>query len=1475
MSVSSSYRAVPRSDGRRLRTGQRIAVAIAALVLLPLMFSSVAAAQATPYKVLVFTKNATIGATEGEAAVRAAVGPEVTVDVTSDAAAFTAANLATYKAVVFLNTSGDVLDDAQQTAFETYFKAGGGFLGTGSAIETEATWPFMTTILGTRSTTRTGATQATIKVADRGHDATKLQPEYWTRTDRWYNFSSNVRGLSHVLATVDETTFSGGTMGHDHPIAWCKDYQGGRSFYTGGGGTAEAFGETEFREHLGGALKWAAGKSNKDYSDCGATVLANYAQTKISAPPNLLEPIGFDVFPDGRVIQTSRGGTVRLHDPATGTTKVLATMPVYTNSEDGLYGPAIDNDFATNKWVYLFYAPPTVRIQKCDGTMADVTTPAGSAPTTGADPCIWQDVWAGYFQLSRFKFVDGANPTLDLSTEQKIMQVANNRGACCHVGGDIDFDKHNNLWLVTGDDTPSGGGNSGGFAPFNDQKTNESQTIRVNNATGGTFTLTFDGQTTAPIAFNATNAVTQAALEALSNINPGDILVTGNAVNTANQTVAFRGQYAETNVNQITGSAAGLTGTGTPNVTTATTVAGNLFNAPQVDARRSAGNTNDLRGKVLRINVAADGSYTSPTDNLFPESADPGNKTRPEIYAMGFRNPFRIQVDENDVAYVTDYSQDSNTPQNFRGPAGVGRVEIVRRPSNYGWPTCQGTTLPFYKWNFNTSTPLNPASPERFECDNPAHGAENTSRWNTGLTLLPPMTQPDIWYSYLDNRVGSPLGTPCLAYYDGSNGTCPQLFPELGTGGVGPHGAAKYTYDPANPNPKKLPPYYDDAIFFGEFTRDYLKEIRLDADNKVFKINSLLDCGAVATNPTFPFECDNPMDLQFGPDGTFYLLTYGDGFFAANPDAGMYKFEYVKGQRAPQGVLSTNRTNGPSPLTVEFSSAGTRDLDPGDGLTFEWDFDDNGTVDSTAPNPTHTYTTPGRFTARMTVRDTSGNSDSKSTVITVGNSAPVITINVPADGGFFEWGQHIPYNVTVTDAEDASIDCSQVEVTFVLIHDTHGHAEQNKFGCSGYLDTDTDDASHGGYLAGGISVSYTDDGAGAVPALTTTKQSVVQLKRHQVEYTQQQSGTTVAAVPGGETDPGGGQVRGSLDHDDYIAINNVVNLTNMTKQITFRYAGGAAGVPVGTNRAAVEMRLDNPSGPTAATAILKSTGTNNNTYTSQTFPLDFAGSRKVYLVFRTTPGGPPTGFGNLNWVEFGGAGIALPTDTAPTTTVSFAPQSSCGAGCIGITRQSLVTLSATDDVEVETTEYRIDGGAWQAYSAPFRLTLTGGAHTFEYRSTDVDGNIESVKSASIVFYPTADVSVGATVPSSLSLTIGTPAPMGPFVAGVAADYNQSVAGSVTSTAGNAALSVTDPSTNHPGHLVNGEYWLPSPLQVAAGGPFAPVGGLASPTLLRSWTTPVSNDPVTVSLRQSIGAADGLRSGTYSKTLVFELSTTSP
>src|SRR4029079_4501695 len=308
-------------------------------------------------------------------------------------------------------------------------------------------------------------------------------------------------------------------------------------------------------------------------------VLANYQQTKISVNPNLNEPIGFDVLPDGRVLQTARAGQLRLHDPSDGSSKVISTLDVYTNSEDGLYGPAIDNDFATNKWVYLYYAPKTVvNVKQSNGTTRTITTPPNSsAPCTTAPRSACKS-YVGYFQLSRFKFVeDASGPHLDLGSEQKILRVNNNRGACCPVAGDSDFDKHNTLWLVTGDDTPSGGGNSGGFSPHNDMKTDETQTVRA-TATSGTFTLTFDGQSTAPLAYNATAAAIQSALEALSNVAPGDVIVTGGRVNGANVTVQFDGAYAQKNVPPLTSGGA----------TIATTQEGDWVQAAVVDDHPSA-----------------------------------------------------------------------------------------------------------------------------------------------------------------------------------------------------------------------------------------------------------------------------------------------------------------------------------------------------------------------------------------------------------------------------------------------------------------------------------------------------------------------------------------------------------------------------------------------------------------------------------------------------------------------------------------------------------------------------------------------------------------------------------------------------------------------------------------------------------------------------------------------------------------------
>ena len=235
-----------------------------------------------------------------------------------------------------------------------------------------------------------------------------------------------------------------------------------------------------------------------------------------------------------------------------------------------------------------------------------------------------------------------------------------------------------------------------------------------------------------------------------------------------------------------------------------------------------------------------------------------------------------------------------------------------------------------------------------------------------------------------------------------------MYFPETGPGGgVGAQGAAPYDYDPDNPSTTKFPPYWDGAFFFGEFTRDYIREVRLDSQNRVFKISNTLPCGPVPATATRPWLCDNPMDMEFGGDGSFYLLTYGTGSSTST------------GRRddalgLPQGHPGAGRVDHgnadqrtPAP-TVEFTSTAS-DPDPGDSIRYEWDFDGNGTVDSTDPNPTHTYTVGGQFQAKLTVFDSSGKSTGANTVITPGNTAPVITIEAPVPGGLFAFGDGIPF----------------------------------------------------------------------------------------------------------------------------------------------------------------------------------------------------------------------------------------------------------------------------------------------------------------------------------------------------------------------------------------------------------------------------------------------------------------------------------
>lgn len=178
------------------------------------------------------------------------------VDATEDPAAFTDGGLCRYAAVVFLSTSGDVLGDAGRGALERYMAAGGAWLGIHGAATTEYDWPYFGGLAGARFDQHPPEQTATVTAEDRGHPATAHLPATWTWHDEWYAFCSNPRPDVRVLLTVDEATYSGGTMGADHPIAWCHAYGGGRCFYTALGHCARCFTEPLFLRHLGGAVEW-------------------------------------------------------------------------------------------------------------------------------------------------------------------------------------------------------------------------------------------------------------------------------------------------------------------------------------------------------------------------------------------------------------------------------------------------------------------------------------------------------------------------------------------------------------------------------------------------------------------------------------------------------------------------------------------------------------------------------------------------------------------------------------------------------------------------------------------------------------------------------------------------------------------------------------------------------------------------------------------------------------------------------------------------------------------------------------------------------------------------------------------------------------------------------------------------------------------------------------------------------------------
>ena len=402
------------------------------------------------------------------------------------------------------------------------------------------------------------------------------------------------------------------------------------------------------------------------------------------------------------------------------------------------------------------------------------------------------------------------------------------------------------------------------------------------------------------------------------------------------------------------------------------------------DAERSASNTNDLRGKILRIHPEADGSYTIPEGNLFAKGTA---ETRPEIYVMGCRNPYRISINqETSTLYWGEVGPDAGEDSRH-GPRGYDEFNQAKKPGYYGWPYFVGDSKPYHDSDFATKQVGN-----LFDVNAPTNNSVN----NTGLKNLSTPIKAMIWYPY----------------------GLSKEFPDLGDGGRCAMSGYFYHYNKSLAQKNSIPDYYDNSLFVLDWMRNWIFALRFDENENYKRMEAFMPL-------TGDFR--RPIDMEITPNGIMYLLEYGTVYGADNDDARLVRIDYNAGNRAPVAKINVDDTIGLAPLKVSFNSNGSYDNDEDDQLKYEWTFEGNK-VSSTEANPVYTFQNKGVYKVTLKVSDPSGLSSLDTMEIKAGNTLPEVTINTAGNSSFYFDAPSLDYEVDVKDKEDVNIDPRKINV---------------------------------------------------------------------------------------------------------------------------------------------------------------------------------------------------------------------------------------------------------------------------------------------------------------------------------------------------------------------------------------------------------------------------------------------------------------